>query len=301
MSQGSKQVLFFGNGINRVYNEDIEWGALLKSIAHTYGVEYDQEIAFTLEFERIVNQMYEKASIVIDDKDNYYHLLKREICNKLCEIDGEENPLYVAFLKLPFDCVLTTNYDYNLENAFCLLNKLKKEEYNRATKKETKYSLYRYREYLGTRFYHIHGEADYPHSLCLGYEHYANYLSKIMELKKTWFIEDKDKLMFDSKLFDESLHDDWVSYFFSHDIHIIGLGLSQNEMDIWWVLVYRAYLYYANIGGARDIIKNKVVYYDLNGDNKSKKLLSQMHVEVVDLSEGNKSFKDKYEHVCKII
>ncbi len=91
----NKTVLFFGNGLNRVYDDQIEWGALLKSLANEFKVDFDESIPFTMEFERLVNQMYESHPMPFDEKNNYYDLLKSKISKKVVSTDHKTKQLYL--------------------------------------------------------------------------------------------------------------------------------------------------------------------------------------------------------------
>jgi hypothetical protein len=52
-------------------------------------------------------------------------------------------------------------------------------------------------------------------------------------------------------------HFSWVEYFFTHDVHILGLNLDFVEMHLWWLLTYRARLMVEN----RISIQNDIYYY----------------------------------------
>ncbi len=96
---------------------------------------------------------------------------------------------------------------------------------------------------------------------------------------------------------------EWPELFYTSNISFIGYGLDDCEMDIWWLLTHRAYLYYANIDGAKKLINNKITFYDIledipNSDKlkeanrihaehykeKKHQLLKSLHVEVVPIS-----------------
>ena len=50
----------------------------------------------------------------------------------------------------------------------------------------------------------------------------------------------------------------WVDLFFTNDLHIFGLSLDFVEIDLWWLLTYRARnkFYKKNT-----FIKNQIYYY----------------------------------------
>ena len=56
----------------------------------------------------------------------------------------------------------------------------------------------------------------------------------------------------------------WAVKFFTEDVHIVGFGLKKAEIDIWWLLTYRASLIYANRFNARKLITNKIVFHDVS-------------------------------------
>ena len=48
---------------------------------------------------------------------------------------------------------------------------------------------------------------------------------------------------------------------------IIGLGLPDCEIDLWWLLAHRAYLYYSDYSNLKNKIVNDIDYYDtVKGD-----------------------------------
>ena len=55
----------------------------------------------------------------------------------------------------------------------------------------------------------------------------------------------------------EGLGISWVDKFFTDDISIIGLGLNFQEIDLWWILDFRAREKYT---GNKEI-NNKITYY----------------------------------------
>ncbi len=55
----------------------------------------------------------------------------------------------------------------------------------------------------------------------------------------------------------ENFTTSWVDLFFSHDIHIVGLGLDFIEIHLWWLLTYRSRV----LNGHKLPRKNKIYYY----------------------------------------
>ena len=120
-------------------------------------------------------------------------------------------------------------------------------------------------------------------------------------------------------LFDEcGRNNTWGERFYTSNITIIGLGLSDCEIDLWWLLTHRAYLYYSNYCGLRERIKNNIIYYDIVDDVKRNnqedeikryrffleqerkhRLLESDHVIVKKfyLSESDNDYASAYENI----
>lgn len=286
-----QSALLIGNGLNRCYKNAIPWDKLLERIANEYHVGFNEENSFPLEFESIANQILDK-----DDRiaENVYDEIKLKIANMVCSQTPEPNSLQRLFTSINFvDCILTTNYDYMLEKAFT--GELEPQPDNQ-DKSETKYSLYRFEEHMGKTFYHIHGEADRPNSLCLGYEHYAAYLSKMREyLKAPPGVSEKISGINRSK------KHSWVDLFFTHDVYIVGLTLKTNEIDLWWLLTYRAFLYYSNDSGLKDIMKNQVKIFLTHDDPNQQELFHNLHVETELIKVHDKHYENSYREIAQKI
>lgn len=64
-------------------------------------------------------------------------------------------------------------------------------------------------------------------------------------------------------LFEETGNDTWGEKFYTANIGIIGLELSECENDLWWLITHRAFLYYSNYEELRKQLINKIVYFDI--------------------------------------
>lgn len=287
--------LLIGNGLNRCYEEKISWSNLLEKITKEYGVKFNKNNSFSLEFESIINQILD----IKDNPDNtIYEEVKRKIAQEVTQTKPIKDSLHELFIKdMGIRHVLTTNYDYMLE--LTIDNNYSKKKYPSGAD-EIKYSLHRQRKVGHTYFYHLHGEANYPRTLCLGYEHYVGYLVKMREeMKKVC-----DDLQNNYKAIIEQ-PTTWLSLFFTHDIYIVGFKLDFCEIDIWWLLTYRAYLFYSNTYNMKHIIKNKVKIFVIDclesdeGEMKSE-LLKNLYVEC-EIIRIKKEEKNEYLKAYKTI
>lgn len=293
-----ESALFIGNGLNRCYKNSVPWGELLKSIAVNNGSDYDKNNPMALEFERIMNSILQKMS---KPNEEIYHIIKSEIAQKLLSAELPENALHKNFVNLPVDNILTSNYDYMLEKAYNSEYRISKD----SKRSEMKYSLNRKLIINEKNFYHVHGEAEKEDTICLGYEHYSGYLQKI---RSEIHSRTKDELKIKQILLNKVLSTgSWPELFFTHDIYMIGFGLDISEIDVWWVLTYRAYLYYADICEVKNLIKNTIYFYsiqmeDKKSDDKYKSfihLLENINIECITYTiKSVEEYKIKYMEIC---
>lgn len=258
-----RNTLFIGNGLNRTLDSKIEWGNLLKDIAREKGVSDDDnhKISFPLEFELMVNKILMKPlKPDMDPSDKIYRELKEKIANRIrgVKLPKQNGAPHYKFTALPVACIITTNYDYLLEESL-------DAEFKRTDSKpnNTKYNLNSKLEVAGKDICHIHGELDYPESICLGYEHYSGMLQNLRNR-----LEKKIKKKNGIHAISFALSNDvstniWTERFFTDNIYIVGFGLDRCEIDIWWLITYRALMYYSNLDGMKDLISNKIIFYDI--------------------------------------
>lgn len=89
--------------------------------------------------------------------------------------------------------------------------------------------------------------------------------------------------------------------FFISDVHIIGLGLNYNEMDLWWVLNIRRRIKWED----PRIIKNRIYYYPVEPlDPGRQSVFSSFDVNVVALDQvllSKDAFMPRYEAQIEVI
>jgi hypothetical protein len=249
------RVVLFGNGINRL-NSNNSWEELLNELAKSMVEKPPLSMKpFPLYYEEIILTL----KMAKKDEEKLISYLFNKIDNKM------PDDLYKEFCQY-FDVILTTNYDYNIERAISK-SPLVKENIKTITK-ESKFSLFRYDEIDGKKVWHIHGEINKPNSICLGYERYGGNI----ERTRGFIINGDHKKGINPLKTRLPLkkYESWIDYFFQNDIYIIGLGMGFEEIDLWWLLDYRA----REINNSNKKITNKIYYYypyiDTNFDDKTK-------------------------------
>lgn len=249
--------LFIGNGLNRASTNNSAWADMLDRIREKYHVEGSE--AYTnmpLEFERIYLDALKTGRI------NCVYEMKQNVAQFLPEL--KDLSLHKKFMELPVDSILTSNYDYFIEQSI-------DESFHRKNKcsntNERKHSLFRHIHVNEKKVWHIHGESFCPDSICLGYNHYGTYLTRIieylthpqMEISKKpllrYIIENRQNRRFE---------DLWPIKFFTHHIFILGFTMSFLEIDIWWLLTYRMKFILENPHYA---LSNKIHYFYASSEN----------------------------------
>ncbi|WP_028872939.1 SIR2 family protein [Psychroserpens burtonensis] len=219
----NKVAYLFGNGINRSKlnkKDRYEWGNLLEDLNKQFANTQISNIRnkpFPMVYDEIVNY-----SLRNGNRSEGY--LKSFIKSKIDQI--QPNYRYNNLKKIKNREILTTNYDYLIENS--LEDNWKRKPIN---KLEYYYSIYRYQQTSRTKVWHIHGEQADSRSLLLGFRHYINYASKVKARAELFINGLKNNT--------EHLNPSWVDLFFTHNINIVGLGMSYTEYPLWWLLAYR--------------------------------------------------------------
>lgn len=272
--------LFIGNGLNLTTNNGISWEKLLNEIANTYKIIFNKNNSFPLEYEKLINNILQHDS---SKAIAIYNETKKYVANEIFKMEISPDDIHYRLKELSFDNILTTNYDLNLEKVFLENNVFT----NIKIDNNKKYLFDKLNINSNINFYHLHGICTHSNTMCLGYEHYAGLLEKIRVNINTKTNKEKSKMIIKQMLCGEKQFEGmWYELFYTSDIYIIGFNLYESEIDIWWLLTHRAYLYYNNYENLKSKIKNKIVFYDIyKTENKVERekihdLLFGLHVVV---------------------
>lgn len=160
--------LFIRNGLNRLSDDGSSWNNLLNKLAGNPKTQHELEIRnakpFTLWFEEISSK-------------NRVKTLKETISNHLIK-SIKPNDYHRKIMSLGAQNIITTNYDYNLENStgdVWISNNSARETY---------YSLFRRHSFNKNNIWHIHGELEPINSIMLGHEQYSGYIHKVLSFIK---------------------------------------------------------------------------------------------------------------------
>jgi SIR2-like domain len=247
-----KKALLLGNGINRL-SSDYSWEDLIHGLIEYVSPPRTINIGdkpFPLLYEEIV---IEALAVTMKEAE-----LKEWIKGDIRKVTP--NSLHPLALDCGVSDILTTNYDYSLEEAAAAGGSA--VEASETT--ERKYNLYRRRQVGELTVWHIHGERDNPESILLGYDQYSGYLETMRGYVKSGR-DDSPGPLEKAATGKASTPVSWVDVMLSHDVYILGLTLSYVEIHLWWLLTYRA-----RLKALKDYpIPNRIVYIYPSFNRKS--------------------------------
>lgn len=292
------QSVLFGNGLNLLSDKAPSWERLLEDISKG---PLEKDIPNTFKYEAIITREPYRDSVVYTFNGKVYTFngtvftfpgevfesqLKKDIASRVKEFPVNE--FYHRLAALPVSHYLTTNYDNTLSRT------LGEDGFSPQNKSERLYSIWRQYSSRDNRFYWpIHGNEDSPASIMLGYDHYCGALSRINRYVKGTDSIDGNRIdsMVNRLKNDKMEIRSWIDLFFCSDMHIIGLGIAYEEIDLWWLLNKRKRLQQQHAG----LIKNHIIYYPVGDVPKDKRqLFSVFDVKIMDLDSYKAPFPKMY-------
>ena len=149
-------------------------------------------------------------------------------------------------LRLPWDCVLTTNYTYEAESVLLGQERFGKED-RRRTLACMDGSVYRKDNlhfcYIMERkglpplpVWHIHGDLGRPDSMILSYYSYAKAISRLQKYNRQLKNAFQDAVEARRLVTPRS----WSDWFILGDVYTVGFGYDFSEFDLWWAAERKA-------------------------------------------------------------
>lgn len=225
------KILIVGNSPNRLETNGKSWVDVMAGLRSAVGLmgEIHETKPLSLHYEELLNIYLDKTGKTEED---YLELAIRAM-KELKPID-----VHRQIMMLPVRNVLTTNYDYCLENA--LDTKHKKDNFN---SNEKAYNLFRRRCVNSKYVWHIHGELNKPNSVMLGHDKYVESCSRVRRYAdhylgvpfkhlgklKAIFRDPQGKIV-------ETKPHSWVDLFMLSEVHIVGLDFNFAETDLWYLI-----------------------------------------------------------------
>ncbi|MHB0966568.1 MAG: SIR2 family protein [Bellilinea sp.] len=244
-----EQVLLLGNGINDLTN-NYNWSNLINALADHLDLprpKSENPLSFPLLYEKLYLANLKKMKIPENE-------LKSFIVEQIKNL--KPNEAHNRINDLGFSEIMTTNYDYVIENSLGF------DKFDNAgVVKESTYSVFRCLKNEKTKVWHLHGEINSPNTILLGYEQYSGQLQHIRNYavsgtKKEYKSFQSPSLVSQIKR-GEVKNNSWLDSFLTKDIHIVGLSLEYAESDLWWLITFRARKKLEN----KLKIMNTIIYY----------------------------------------
>ena len=224
-------ILLLGNGINRAYGF-ASWDDLIQSIQTK---ELSKEEAASL---KDVPYPLQPVILTGDHLDEQM----KSISHQLSELKAPEaeNTVLRDFASIDFDAILTTNYTYELEKALdssfhCVPGrqcKLRRTAYTGEGKYNTEQLHTYFRVANAPSIWHVHGEAARYGTVILGHYYYGKLLAKMQKYVSYLIAKHRASISRGQDMEAQS----WIDWFMLGNIHIVGLGMSLSEMDLWWLI-----------------------------------------------------------------
>jgi len=287
--QKMDKTILYGNGVN-LLGGGLSWDDVLLRISKKESLPQIQ--SNTLKYEYIILPQEERktyllrrgqsllkinggiASIRINTEEE----LKESLCAEL--VKRSPSSFYDKLMQLDADNYITTNYELFLPQKFGISLQYSETDL-----------IYKHlcldKDGQHKTFWNIHGDTSSPQDIILGLSGYCEYVAKINgHLSNS----------------NEVIAPCWVNLLFTTDVHILGLGLGYEEVDLWNVLTTRKRNKRSNPG----ICKNRIYYYairDKSYDYGKMELLKALDVNVVDVEFDNsdKAYINAYENIFKLI
>lgn len=274
---GRPQILLIGNGLEYESHQK-SWEELLGQLAQPGAVAPTnaicKDIPFPLLYQLITTPLPANAHLSAED-------LKKQNQHLACvmrTLKHSTNRYLDMLPELGADHIMSTNYSYCMEAAFFPGEDFTKSE--RRSKRrcylakksngkplaERHYRLHTcYLAESGGRrtgLWHIHGECSEASGIILSHDRYGRLLKRIAKIcGNQYYMIDEDPCR--SRVFTS-----WPELFLYGDVYVLGLGLTFNEFDLWWLIHRKQRERYSD---------GKIFFYERKPQNgyESKHLLMQ--------------------------
>lgn len=287
--QKMEKTILYGNGVN-LLGGGLSWDDVLLRISKKESLPQIQ--SNTLKYEYIILPQEEgKTSLLkcgnallrfngklLSHRKNTEEELKKSLCTEL--IQKGPSSFYDKLVELDADNYITTNYELFLPQKFGISLQYSETDL-----------IYKHlcldKDGQHKTFWNIHGDTSSPQDIILGLSGYCEYVAKINgHLSNS----------------NEVIAPCWVNLLFTTDVHILGLGLGYEEVDLWNILTTRKRKKRSDPGNC----KNRIYYYairDKSYDYGKMELLKALDVNVVDVEFDNsdKAYINAYENIFKLI
>jgi len=261
-------VLFIGNGLNRVSDSIYSWTSLLDRVESEIRSKYLCSVPSKSEYKESLPLFFERLSESLNKHrvDSDEDLLEKLVFNAVSEI--RPNFLHSLLQRTSFKTIITTNYDLVIEDSIDASIKATKK-YN-PIPNEIKTNMTTVSIVGEFNVWHVHGRLKEPKSIVISSSQYYQQLSDILNYLQTEF----------------NTNNSWIYHMFENNIHILGYDLGYNEITILTVLIYRS----MNLKNGK--IKNRISYYVRSNEPINSDLeffINRLSIDIIKVDEENYS------------
>ena len=224
------KILFLGNGLCRAYGGQ-DWNKVLDEIK-------DKE-KFPKEAKNYDVPMPLKAAMLTNGNlASRMRDQKKDNFSSFVASSSKQRSAIKQFADLGFDCILTTNYSYEIESALLGKEQLTEKDitkllsFSGVDHAQTQYFINTFNKIDDYQVWHIHGEARKPNSMIIGQYYYGNILFRY----KNYFDQRDDQYKKAIKNRTPIEMNSWLDAFVFGDVYILGFGFDFSETDLWWLL-----------------------------------------------------------------
>lgn len=285
------KTILYGNGVN-LLGGGPSWNKLLQDVSkksllppiqsNTLRYEYiilpqEEDTNFYIVTESGIPIVTEEGQRLIGSVNTELNM-KSTLARKLKELTPSY--FYDKLVNLNADNYITTNYELFLPQKFLL----EIQHFENPL-------IYRCRSLFKDNrqitFWNIHGDTENPKDIILGLSDYCQYVAEIDK-----YLNRSEPLNFRS----------WIDLLFNTEVHIFGLAMANEEIDLWNVLTTRKRKRRHNSKECQ----NEIYYYaiqDESFDPGKKELLKALDVNVVDIEFdwSENAYKKAYEQIFELI
>ena len=232
-AQRYPRVLLLGNGILRLRG-GVSWESLLSRIAVNDEIPDHvlREIPLAMRVEALCGADVEGARL--------------RAAAEFEPTDACVTDTLRRLLRLPWDCVLTTNYTYEAEGVLLGKDRFDREDRRRALacmdgsvrRRDNLHFCY-IMERKGLPplpVWHIHGDLGRPESMILSYYSYAKAISRLQKYNRQLKNAFQDAVEARRMVVPRS----WTDWFILGDVYTVGFGYDFSEFDLWWAAERKA-------------------------------------------------------------
>ena len=279
------QVLLLGNGILRLA-QGVDWNTLIAP----------------LNTRRVPEPVLDQLPMSMKPETMYgtrFEHISRHISDALLQAEPCVSPQLERLLALDFDCILTTNYTYEIEQTLAGARWVKSGRRGSFAycgeghpKQHNLQCCYLVNGPGGRQIpvWHVHGDACRSASLVLSYHSYVRAASHLFDYSRN-----RKNLYWESQQEARPIApQSWFDWFLCGDVYSVGFGWNPCEVDLWWASERKS-------REKADVGRHVAYFPDDRGQYAQMEMLRAMGAEVCVMPQEGRSFHAVYDAITEDI